>query len=245
NVTDAVEMGLLQASEELAESTSRSAKALDVILKLNQFQRIDQLGKTITLNAAFEKYTRLARTAKGIEKIRQQYGQAFGDDFAQLVDDLINRRITQNTKILMWAELARTQPTSKSEMPLKFLEAPNGRLFYMLMSFTLKQLDFVRRNIYNQFKAGHIVEGTKNLFRYSTYLMVAGVASGTVKSWIMGKEVKIEDLPEMAVINFWKNFAASELVVAKMLEAESVTDKAQVAVQGAGDAASLTVPIFE
>jgi hypothetical protein len=245
----AAEMGLKQASEELAESSSRSARALETILKINQFERIDQLGKTITLNAAFGKYTGLAKSEKGIAEIKANYGRAFGDDFALLVDDLANKRITDRTKILLWSEVAQLQPTSKSEMPLKYLEAPNGRLLYMLQTFTLKQIDFARNNIYNEMRSGNIVKGTANMAKYASFLTVAGVGTSYVKNWIMGRDLKMEDLPDQAVMNFWKNFAASEMTIRKIMQAgqdkeggEKVLEKAKAA---AGTAVNLGVPILD
>jgi len=211
--------GLQKASEELAEASMASARLLDRTLKLAQFTAVDLFGKTRNLRTNFVKYTRLAQTEAGIEKLAKKYSAAYGDDFAHLVDDLRNKRVTENTKLLLWSELAEIQPISKSEMPLKYLQAPNGRIFYALMSFTLKQFDYVRRNIYGQFKAGNIVEGSKNLATFSAYLSAAGVGKTALQNWILGKEMNAEDYRTAAIVGFWKNFAVTPGVIYKILSA--------------------------
>ena len=50
-------------------------------------------------------------------------------------------KITDNTKLVLFNKLLDFQPVAKSEMPQVYLENPNGRIFYMLKSFTLKQFD--------------------------------------------------------------------------------------------------------
>lgn len=246
----AAELGLTKASEELAESSSRSARALDKTLKLVQFERIDEMGKTININAAFNKYTGLAQTEKGIAQIEAKYGQAFGDEFALLVDDLAKNKITDRTKLLMWTELAEIQPISKSEMPLQYLNSPNGRMFYMLQTFTLKQLDYVRRNIYNQMKAGNITEGMSQLAKYSAFLTTAGVGSSALKNFILQKEMSTDDIPMNAVGAFWKNFAGSEITIRKIKQAYDKGEGTQDTIgkmgrAGLGNGLKLAVPILD
>ena len=237
DITTAAKQGLKQATEELAESSAFSARALEKNLKLIQFERIDQLGKTTNLNATLIKYTNLVKTDKGLAKFSKQYANAYDDDFAKLVDDLQHSRITDDVDTLAWAELLEIQPVSKSSMPLKYLENPNGRLFYMLSSFTLTQLDYARRNIFRQLAAGNIVEGTSQLVKFGTLLTIAGVSRVYLINWMLGRDTSNLDIPDEAVVAFWKNFAASELTVRKILEADKPS-KVGEAVLG-----SVTIPI--
>jgi len=241
DITTAAKQGLKQASEELAESSAFSARALEKILKLVQFERVDQLGKTTNLNATLIKYTNLVKTDKGLAKFSKQYSNAYGDDFAKLVDDLKNNRITDDVDALVWAELLEIQPVSKSSMPLKYLENPNGRLVYMLSSFTLTQFDYVRRNIFNQFAAGNIVEGTSQFAKFGALLTIGGVGRAYLVNWILGRDASNLDLPAEVVVAFWKNFAGSELVVRKILEA----DKLSKAGDAVLDAIALPLPVLD
>ena len=135
-----------------------------------------------------------------------------------------------DVKLLLWHNLSDMQPVSLSEMPLKYLQNPNGRLLYMLKTFTIKQFDVMRRDSYQLMRATkpkldanqRVIlvhpetqipipvgekngvpilvpdfekrrQGAKNLLLYGTYFTAGGVASDSVKDWMMGREFVWED----------------------------------------------------
>ena len=73
--------------------------------------------------------------------------QYFDGDIDEVLEDLRGDKITENIKVLVFNTLADHQPITLSEMPVKYNEMAGGRIFYMLKSFTIKQLD-VFRNIH-------------------------------------------------------------------------------------------------
>jgi len=84
-------------------------------------------------------------------------------------------------------------------MPQGYLDAKNGRLLYMLKSFTLKQWDIVRRNIYQEAKDGNVAGATRNLAVLGGYLMAANLGVQTVRDMLLGREVRPEDIPSKAM----------------------------------------------
>ena len=48
-------------------------------------------------------------------------------------------------------------PINSTEMPLKYLKHPNGRVFYMLKTFTIKQFDVMRRDGIHLMKAMKLI----------------------------------------------------------------------------------------
>jgi hypothetical protein len=210
------DFGLTDHIAEEFATTTGSAKFLKASLKWSGFNYVDRLGKETLLNGAHKRYTALAKTAKGQQKIIKDQGKIFGDSTGKLIDDLNAGNVTEDVKQLLFNELARVQPITKSEVPAKYLEMPNGRVAYMLKSFMLKQADLIRRDAYNEIKKGNTAKGVYNLMRYGTVLGAAGAGSSYVKDFIKGKDVdEIFNDAEFSDIgtNFTKTFGWSDYVL--------------------------------
>lgn len=198
-----IDLGVEQASADLL-SPRKTANALNWLFRKTGFTRLDQLAKETTINASLNKFTKglSSKNTKVREKtlaeLRKKYAGAYGDEFDALVDDLANGNISENTKLLAFHELSDFQPISLSEMPEGYLRAKNGRLLYMLKSFTLKQYDIVRRNIYQEAKAGNLKTAARNAAVLAGYLSVANMGIQNVRDMLLGREVRVEDIPSKA-----------------------------------------------
>jgi len=206
------DLGLNNIVQEF-EHLGKTAKFLDASLKWSGFKAVDRLGKETVLNAAFAKHSKLAKTAKGRQGIRSKFKDAFTpDEMAQLFTDLAAKRSTPNVKYLLWHELARVQPISLSEMPVKYLQHPNGRIFYMLKTFTLKQLDLVRNEAYKKIRSGDVIEGVTNLVKWSAILGMSNAGIEQSKAWIRGEDVEFGD---MFIAQLYRNYGLSQYVLDK------------------------------
>ena len=85
-------------------------------------------------------------------------------------------------------------------MPKAYLNNPNGRLFYMLKSFTLKQIDVVRRNVVQQWKKGNKAEAIKNATALAAYLSTLNLGTKVVKDLLKGRDIDVDQFPKQA---FW------------------------------------------
>ena len=195
-------------------TVGKMAKALDFTFTWSGFKAVDKFGKETLVNAAYNKFRKQAASKKGVEQLRKRFGSTFGDEFDLLLSDLRSGQITDNVKMLAFAELANFQPVSLSEMPLRYLQANNGRVFYALKSFTIKQFDVMRREIIHEFTDGNPVEGMKKFIAYATILPLSGATVQEVKDFISrGDKISIEDMPDQIAANAVKLMGTSQWVI--------------------------------
>ena len=186
-------------TKELGGDISRTANALSKMLKGTGFAAVDRLGKETYINASLKKATSMVKSQKGEQAFRKRQGDIYGDELEGLVADLKAGTVTDNVKLYLFNELADIQPIALSEMPQVYLDNPNGRIMYMLKSFTLKMYDVVRREIVKEWKDGNQGTAVKNAALLSGYLTVANTGIETTKNIILGREVRPEDLPDKAL----------------------------------------------
>ena len=171
------DLGLVnQVSAEL-QNLSGMTKVLDKALTYSGFRRIDRFGKDTFIKAAWLKNTKLARTNP--DAIAKKYGNVFENETADLIADLQAGRVTDNTRLLMWNELADVQPIALSEMPRAYLERNNGRLLYSLKSFGLKQLNIIRENIIKRGLKGDVEGALEEALKYT---VLVGMTNATVEN---------------------------------------------------------------
>lgn len=211
----AVDFGITDAAEELTHSPSMTAKVMEKMLKVSGFNKMDRFGKNLILNSSLKRNQKLIKTSKGRAEFEKKWGKVFGKETVNVIDDLRSGKMTGNVKLLLWNELSDIQPVSLLEMPLKYLQSPNGRIFYALKTFTIRQIDTILNDTVRMMKRGEVIKGTKNLTQYIVLLGAAGVATDTIKDVLMGKEIKPEKVPDKAIANMLKIFAASEFITSK------------------------------
>lgn len=204
-------------SEEFA-STTWTAKLVKKVFKYGLFKNIDEFGKDVALNAAVIRFGKLAKTQRGVDEITSKYGEALGPaELKQLVNDLQKGERSDLVNSIAFAELSRTQPVSRLELPQAYLDNPNGRLLYQYKSFMIKQIDLVRRDAVNEWKKGNYAKGTKNLLALGVTMGIAGASTEKVKDFIkngrIDEEFKASDIP----LNMLKTFGLSEYVLDKAL----------------------------
>ncbi len=200
-------------------TVGRMGKMLDTTFKYSGFKWIDKLGKETIVNAAYSKFQKMSRSTQGVKGLRKRFGNVFGDEFDLVVSDLKSGNITENVKMMMFSELSNYQPISLSEMPLKYLQANNGRVFYALKSFTIKQFDVMRREIFHELDKGNTAEGMKKFLAYTTILSLAGGSVQEVKDFISrGDKIAIEDMPDQMVKNLFKIMGTSQWIVENRLK---------------------------
>ena len=198
-------------TQELSQGDPRkTAKALNKVMGWAGFRFTDRLGKETLINSAFKKAQQMVKSDKGEAKFRQKIGKLYGDETESLIADLKSGEITENVKFFAFNELSDVQPISLSELPEKYLNSKNGRLLYMLKSFTLKQLDLVRNRVIGEWKKGNKADATKQAVLLAGYLSTANMGTQAVKDLMMGREVYADDIPDKAVWALLGGFGMSE-----------------------------------
>lgn len=196
-----IDLGIddLIATELAMGGTRKTADALGKLMSAAQFKRIDQLGKETLINASLKEARNMVKSPKGEARLRDKVKYMFENETDAFIDDMKAGRITENVKLWAFNKLADVQPIVPSETPEMYLRAKNGRLLYMLKSFTLKQIDIVRREIIQEWKKGHKMEATKKAALLAGYMGLANVGTQTIKDIMLGRDVRLEDVPDKAL----------------------------------------------
>lgn len=197
-------LGLETVAEEFRD-TGAMHKAVDRVFKLVGIHYLDALGKETLMNAKLRKMQREAATGKMGQRSTQIINGVFGPVAGQqVVKDLAAGNNTADVKFAVYNVLADYQPVSLSEYPEFYLRHPNGRVFYMLKTFTLKQIDAFRREALTQIVKGNAKQkavGFRNLIHLAGLLYMIGVPVDWLKDWIMARDPQLSDI---AIDNVFK-----------------------------------------
>ena len=197
-----VDIGLDEISKELAQgSVRKTGAALEKLMKGSGFKALDRIGKETYINAAFKNAKKLVKTPKGLEKFKKKIGSTYGDETDALIADLQSGNMTDQVKFFLFNELSDVQPVTLSEFPQAYLNNPQLRIAYMLKSFTLKQIDVVRRNVVQEYAKGNKKQAIKNAALLGGYLSTANTGTQYAKDLLLGRDVKAEDIPDRALWN--------------------------------------------
>ena len=123
-----------------------------------------------------------------------------------------------NVKFFLFSELADVQPIALSEMPEQYLKSGNGRLLYMLKTYSIKQIDVFRNEVFLKIRSNPR-EALGNLVRLSTLLMLANGTADLIKDLILNRPVEPEDY---VIDNFLRLFGISKFTLMKFKK-ESVS----------------------
>ena len=197
-----------QIAQEL-HTEGRFSKTLDKLLGATQFKRLDRFGKESLMNAVKNKYVKQLNPAneEGVAKFKQKWGDVYGPDIDKLVSDLQAGRKTELTNLHFFTKLSEHQPVSYSEYPQAYLNSPNGRVLYMLKSFTLKQYDLVRRNVVHEAMSSSNTKSGKRkaadaawkLGKIGSFMAAGGLGVEKTKDFLLGRDIAPEDLPTDAL----------------------------------------------
>lgn len=203
------DVGIERIAQEFADTDTLS-KAVAKVFKWVGLEKMDTIGKEAFLNAALEKYE--VRAVKEPDALRQELVGIYEDETDGLIDDLQNKRITENVKLLVYSRLLDFQPAALSEQSEQYLKAGNGRIFYMLKSYTLKQFDVYRREVYTKLKNGdkaEKIDALKSLVYLSALIVLANGAGDEIKDFLLGRKTSFED---RVVDNILRLFGVSKYV---------------------------------
>mgnify|MGYP003636185646 CR=1 FL=1 len=206
NFVGAADLGIERASLEMG-NVAAGQKILDFGFRVSTFRAMDRLGKGTIINNAINKNRKLVQTTKGIKEFKQKWGEAYGDE----IDDIVaqfqrlggkrnydSNLLTEGITSHAFAELAEIQPISMFQASQFYGDKPNGRLLFMLQSFTLKQWDIVRRKIYQEAKKPGLqpkINAAYNLGKLSLYLGAANFGTQRIKDFVLGRDNYADNIP--------------------------------------------------
>ena len=189
-------------------SEGATAKMVRTTFKYIGLEKLDSLGKSVYISAAFGRLSKQAKNNKIKYNLDEIFGVGKGEHVRQ---DLINKKLTQDTKFLIFSELLDVQPAALSELPAQYVSGGNGRIFYQLKTYSLKQIDVYHRKVFKEFKTDPR-QAMKNLMALTTALVALGVGIDSIKDTILGRKIRITDT---VADNIFKLFGFSRYMVYK------------------------------
>ena len=173
----AKEMGLVDHLAEEFTSTQGTVAFLNKMMKASGFAKLGILGKEVNMNAAYEKLAKQSRSELGVRQIQEKYSKFMQpEEVNELIKTLHKGERSDLLNQVIFAELSRSQPISRIEMPQAYLDHPDGRFMYQLKTFMLKQADVVRRDAIDEMRKGNVVKGMKALGSLSILYAMSGMA---------------------------------------------------------------------
>lgn len=226
---DIRDLGIENFGAELGTQKGWSRALVDLSFKTG-FAKIDRFGKNALINSAFEKvYKQVTATGKKLEKnlakLRKEYGATFGDDLDSFINAVRNKDFQDpNVQLYLFNRLADAQPITMSELPASYLRNPNGRLFYTLKSYSIKQLDIMRKDIWRNVADGvkeknlkKVGEGLKNAMAYTVLVTGGNATVKQIKDFTLGKEIDEDKVTDDFVNNILQQFFLSKYMVDRTL----------------------------
>lgn len=194
------DLGIERIAQEFADGTTLG-KAVNTVFKTVGLTKIDSIGKETLINNALMNYQEQIKTSKGRQALRKKIRPMFGSQTEQVIKDLktenINsNNISDNVKFLLYSKLLDFQPTALSEMPELYLKGGNARIAYMLKTYSIKQMDVFRNEVFHDIKSKdsrRIMTGIGNMVKLLSVLTFANAGADELKDLVMGKKIKFKD----------------------------------------------------
>ena len=194
---DRADLGLDNIWEEFSDK-SKMGIAVEKLFKAIGLDKMDQLGKKVAMQASLLNLRKQAEN--GDVELLNRLSYTFGKDSSKVLADIKSGKVTEDVKILVFCDLADTQPIGKSGVPTGYLNHPNMRLFYQLKTFMLNQMSLfyadsmvnIQKGIKHKNKA-QFLKGVQNGFKLVLLLTAGNAGADVLKNLIMGREIDLED----------------------------------------------------
>jgi len=170
---------------------------LDRLFRITGFNKIDKMGAESLINASIRKAQRLA--IKDSDKLHKELTKIFPkelfgkDTVGNVIRDLKNGFISDDVKYYAFNNVLDFSPRALSEMPEQYLRSGNGRVFYVLKTWTLKLFDVYRNEIFRVAKENK-VQALKNMIELGVLLFTMNATADEIKDFIRGRKTEFSDL---------------------------------------------------
>ncbi len=192
------DVGIDRISEEFSQ-LGTSGKAVALTFKMVLGTKMDKIWKESLMNSTISKYRSQAK--KSPNKLAQELAPIFGKETQSVIDDLAKGETTDNVHFLAFYTLSEFQPISLDEVPLRYLEMPNGRILYMMKTWNLKALDTFRRETWDVAKTDPIL-ATRNFIALSLAYTLAETSASVLRDILGNKPIDMEDIVVENMLNF-------------------------------------------
>ena len=192
------DLGVDRIMDEFNNQSFTTA-ALNQVFTATGLNFMDGIGKDTLLNAKFQQLAKQAKRSAGLSASNQKMlEQIFGKAKArQVIADFRAGIKNADTIFTVYNVLADWQPISLLEYPEVYAKNPNGRVLYMLKSYSIKMLAAYKREGYMKMWYGspeQKVEGARNIAYLLAMLFMAGVSKDWLVDFLLDRDPQLEDV---------------------------------------------------
>ena len=214
NKVSVEDLGLDNVIGEAVDSFTGTAKLLNGALHYSGFKAVDRLGKNTFLRSSLLKKSNMAKNAKGREVLAKELRETFGDETESVIQDLVNGDVTDNVKLMLWNDITSYQPISLSQMPVEYLKNPNLRMFYLMKTFGLKQLDLLRNDVVSAAQKGDKAKAAKALAQYMMIVPTANLTVQEARNFLLDRDsLDADSLPDAFAEAMLRTFFINEYMI--------------------------------
>ena len=190
------DLGINDLAYEFGD-TSKISKWLKKQFQIIGLNAIDGLGKNTIIQASLIKAQKLAKSNNA--DFEAKLKRIYGEGAAAVKEDLAAGKITDDTIIFAYHELADIQPISEDQVA-ELYQSGGGfmKLFYTLKTYGIKALDIARQDVTMNIQQGimnknkgQVVKGLKNLVRLQMLLWLFGVPIDALKDLLSNRDLNI------------------------------------------------------
>ena len=186
--------------QELSDNKTSLQNAMNWVFKLSGLKLMDRVGKETFVNTAMKRYEKGSKQIlKGknnrlTRDLKARLKRKFNDnEVQQLTSDLASGKTTELTELLAYSELLDVQPVGRSELPVGYLDYPNGRILYMLKTFMLKRFDVFVNETQILKEQGKHASAIMNLVMLGTVLALGEAGADLIKDRMAGRKTPIPE----------------------------------------------------
>lgn len=183
--------------EEFSDD-SWSSVAVNKLFSAIGLNKMDAFGKNTSINGAWIDLKE--RLKNNDSSLLEDLTAAFGSGAKKVMEDIKNNNITEDVKLMIWSQLADTQPIGRSGVPVGYLNNPHGRIIYQLKTYTINQLSLFYADGIYKIKKGMatknkklFLQGIGNTAKLALLLTVFNAGADALKNLIMGRKIDISD----------------------------------------------------
>ncbi len=169
---------------------SAFSKLLDGVLKYTGFEKMDKVAKQTLVNSAIRKARADAKAEK--PELEAYLRQEFGEKWVDVKEDMKTGAITDEILEYAMFQLMDVQPITIDQMPRYYAEGGKKRLFYMMKSYFIKQLNEYRKICFDTAKTNPR-KAVVDMTRLTVYLMLFNAGADVLKDLLFGRPVNVPD----------------------------------------------------
>lgn len=169
---------------------SALSKGLDKVLKYTGFEKMDKIAKQTLVNSAIRKARKDAENNS--PELEAYLRQEFGEKWVDVKEDMKTGAITDEIMEYAMFQLMDVQPITIDQMPRYYAEGGKKRLFYMMKSYFIKQLNEYRKICFDTAKTNPR-KAVVDMTRLTVYLMLFNAGADVLKDLLFGRPVNVPD----------------------------------------------------